>query len=265
MAPGLPSSPLVVDRSASDPAHVQIAAWLRAGIARGELAPGDRLPGERDLSDRLGVSRMTLRQALSDLESSGDLVRLSGRAGGAFVAEPRVEVDLTHLTSLTDQLQRAGKRAGARVLRSRKLVPPPDVASALGLPARAQAVEVVRVRSANRLPVAVETSWLPARLVPGLLDHSLSGSLYALLRKHYGRSPVTAEEHLHAVLADDDTGALLDVPPGTALMRVERVAREADGTVVEFARDLFRCDRVQFLVRRSPDAPVTLRALTDPT
>jgi GntR family transcriptional regulator len=264
MERGLPSSPFVVDRAATDPAHTQIAAWLRDGIARGDLAPGDRLPGERDLSDRLGVSRMTLRQALSDLESAGDLVRISGRSGGAFVAEPHVEVDLTHLTGLTDQLHRAGRRAGARVLRARKGIPPSDVSAALSIPPRAQAVEVVRVRSANRLPVAVETSWFPARLVPGLLDHALSGSLYALLRKHYGHAPVTAEERLHAVLADDEISPLLGVDVGTALMRVERVARESDGTVIEFARDLFRCDRVDFLVRRSPDAPVTLRALTDP-
>ena len=116
MARGLPTSPLVVHRAPRDPVHVQIATWLSAGIARGELRPGDRLPGERDLAERLGVSRMTLRQALAELESTGDLVRVAGRAGGAFVAEPRVEVDLTHLSGLTDQLRRAGRRAGAQVL-----------------------------------------------------------------------------------------------------------------------------------------------------
>ena len=264
MVRGLPSSPLVVDRTAAEPAHVQIAAWLRAGIASGELAPGDRLPGERDLALRLGVSRMTLRQALADLESAGELVRVAGRSGGAFVAEPRVEVDLTHLSGLTDQLQRAGRRAGAKVLVARRTVPDPDVAAALGLSARAQAVEVIRVRSANSLPVALETSWFPARLVPGLLDHKLSGSLYAVLRKHYGHEPVTAVERLAPILATPELEHHLDVAPGTPLLRVERVASDASGTVVEFARDIFRCDRVDFLVRRTPDAPVTLRAFTDP-
>jgi GntR family transcriptional regulator len=264
MARGLPTSPLVVDRAASDPVHVQIATWLRAGITRGELAPGDRLPGERDLADRLGVSRMTLRQALAELESSGDLVRLAGRAGGAFVAEPRVEVDLTHLTGLTDQLRRAGRRAGARVLEARRLVPPTDVAAALEIAGRAQAVVVVRVRSANQLPVALETSWFPARLVPGLLDHTLSGSLYAVLRKRYGHEPVSAVERLSPVLATDAVAAHLHVAVGSPLLRVERVARDAGGTVVEFARDVFRSDRVDFVVHRSPDEPVTLRALTEP-
>jgi GntR family transcriptional regulator len=243
--------------------HVQIAAWLRAGIARGELAPGDRLPGERDLAELLGVSRMTLRQALSELEDGGDLVRVPGRAGGAFVAEPRIEVDLTHLTGLTDQLQRAGKRAGARVLESDLAVPPGDVAAALELGPRATAVHIVRARSANRLPVAVETSWFPATLVPGMLEQSLSGSLYSVLRRKYDVHPVSADERLQAIVAEAATASALQVEPGTPLLRVERTTRDADGRVVEYARDIFRCDRVEFLVRRSPDEPITLRAVAD--
>jgi GntR family transcriptional regulator len=263
MARGLPTSPLVVDRRSSTPVHVQIAAWLRSGIARGELAPGDRLPGERDLAELLGVSRMTLRQALSELEDGGDLVRVPGRAGGAFVAEPRIEVDLTHLTGLTDQLQRAGKRAGARVLESEVSAPAADVGAALGLEGRARAVRIVRVRSANRLPVAVETSWFPAALVPGMLQQSLSGSLYSVLRRKYGVFPMSADERLQAILADESTASALRVDPGTPLLRVERTTRDADDRVVEYARDVFRCDRVEFLVRRSPHEPVTLRAVAD--
>jgi GntR family transcriptional regulator len=122
----------------------------------------------------------------------------------------------------------------------------------------------VRVRSANQLPVAVETSWFPARLVPGLLDHTLSGSLYAVLRKRYGHEPVSAVERLSPVLATDELAEHLHVTVGSPLLRVERVARDAAGTVVEYARDVFRSDRVDFVVHRSPDEPVTLRALADP-
>jgi GntR family transcriptional regulator len=262
MDAGLPTSPLVVDRAASDPVHVQIAAWLSGAVARGELTPGQRLPGERELADRIGVSRMTLRQALAELEAQGTLVRVPGRAGGAFVAEPQVEVDLTHLSGLTDQLRRAGRRAGARVLSARRLVPDADVARALGLTGRAQAYEVVRVRSANGVPIALERSWFPARLYPGLTDHPLSGSVYGVLGSRYGRPPVTAEEHLSPVLADGDVAAHLGLPDGSPAMLVERTAYDAGGTPVEHARDLFRPDRVRFLVRRTPDDPTTLRALT---
>ena len=259
--PRIPAPPRL---NGSEPAHLQIEQWLVRSIGRGELAPGDRLPPEQELAAAIGVSRMTLRQALAELEASGDIVRVAGRAGGAFVAEPRVEVDLTHLSGLTDQLQRAGRRAGARVLSARRVVPGPDVAHALGLAGRAQAVEVVRVRLANQLPVALETSWFPARLVPGMLDHKLSGSLYAVLRKRYGHEPVSAVERLSPVSADTELAEHLDVPLGSPLLRVERVARDASDTVVEFARDVFRSDRVDFVVRRSPGEPVTLRALADP-
>jgi GntR family transcriptional regulator len=125
-------------------------------------------------------------------------------------------------------------------------------------------VRVARVRLANRMPVALETSWIPARIAPGMLNRPLTGSLYAVLRKHYGVSPVTAQERLHAVVADASTARQLDVEPGTPLMAVERTAYDASGRPVEYARDLFRCDRVDFVVRRSPDEPVTLRAVADP-
>lgn len=262
MTADLPLTPLVVDRAALAPAHVQIATWLRTAIERGDLLPGRRLPGERQLAGLLGVSRMTLRQALAELEATGELVRVAGRAGGAFITEPRVEVDLTHLRGLTDQVRRAGRRAGARVLEARRGVPGADVASALGLAGRAQAYEVVRVRSANGVPLALERSWFPAKLFPGLTDHSLSGSMYGVLRSRYGRPPTSAEEHLSPALADAESAAALGVEAGTPLMLVVRTARDADGTAVEHARDLFRPDRVAFLVRRTPDDPTTLRALT---
>jgi GntR family transcriptional regulator len=262
MSTDLPLSPPTVDRSASAPAHVQIATWLRGAISRGDLLPGRRLPGERDLAALLGVSRMTLRQALAELEASGELVRVAGRAGGAFIAEPRVEVDLTHLTGLTDQVRRAGRRAGARVLSARRVVPTHEVSTALGLSARAQAYEVVRVRSASGVPLALERSWFPARLFPGLTNHSMSGSMYGVLRTRYGRPPVSADEHLSPARADDESAAALGVAVGDLLMQVRRTARDADGTAIEHAHDLFRPDRVSFLVRRTPDAPTTLRALT---
>jgi GntR family transcriptional regulator len=98
-----------------------------------------------------------------------------------------------------------------------------------------------------------------------MLERPLTGSLYAVLRKHYHVHPVSAQERLHAVLADAVTAPLLDVDVGTPLMAVERITYDGKGRPVEFARDLFRCDRVDFVVQRSPDEPVTLRAVADPS
>src|SRR5918912_3516508 len=96
------------------PAHAQIERSLAEAIAAGRLLPGDRLPSERELAARAGVSRMTLRQALDSLERRGLLERRVGRDGGTFVAEPKLE--LAGLSALSDQLRGLGLEAGARVV-----------------------------------------------------------------------------------------------------------------------------------------------------
>ena len=269
MARGLPPPPSSCDRgAAATPVHVQIASWLRAAIARGRPAPGRPLPGERDLAERLGVSRMTLRQALAELESSGDLVRVAGRAGGAFVAEPRVEVDLTHLAGLTDQVRRAGPprrrpraRRASRRARARRRRSPRPGRSRAGRRGRAGALGERRTRGAS------SARGSPRASSPGSSTTPLSGSLYAVLRTHYGREPVAAEERLQPVLADARGRRARSASPRARRSCAWSASPATpSGAVVEFARDLFRPDRVEFLVRRYPRrSPLTLRALTDRT
>src|SRR3954468_13318177 len=99
-----PSLDLVLERG-SKPLHVTIAEQLAAAIASGELAPGAPLPPERHLAQALGVSRMTVRQALGDLERDGLLRRVVGRAGGTFVAESGSGGPVTGATGLSAQLR----------------------------------------------------------------------------------------------------------------------------------------------------------------
>ncbi|SDI10777.1 GntR family transcriptional regulator [Nonomuraea jiangxiensis] len=249
-------TPPELERGTGVPAHVQIERWLLESISSGEMAPGDRLPGERELAGRLGVSRMTLRQALATLERDGVLVRVPGRAGGAFVAEPRIECDLTGLTGFTEQLRRAHLRAEARVLLAATVPAPRAAATALRLAPGSPVHEVARVRSADRSPVALERSYFPP--LPDLLDQDLTGSLYTLLATRYDLRPHSAVEHLDPVIARPAEAAELGIAPGAPLMLIERTAYAADGGPVEFARDLFRPDRVRISVRsgvRGPAAP----------
>ncbi|GGO80640.1 GntR family transcriptional regulator [Nonomuraea cavernae] len=242
-----------LERGTGVPAHVQIERWLLDAIAGGEMAPGDRLPGERELAGRLGVSRMTLRQALATLERDGVLVRVPGRSGGAFVAEPRVDCDLTGLTGFTEQMRRAHLHAEAKVLVAATVPASARVAAALRLAEGEPVHEVTRVRSAGRSPVALEHSFFPA--LPGFLDADLGGSLYALLAGAYDLEPRTAVEHLDPVIAGPGEAGELGIAPGTPLMSIERTAYAADGTPVEYARDLFRPDRVRISVRSGVSAP----------
>jgi len=229
--------------------HTQIEQWLMDEITQGQIATGDRLPGERALAAALRVSRMTLRQALDGLARRGVLIRLPGRMGGAFVAEPKIDCDLTGLAGFTEQMRRAHRRAGAEVLSARTIAADQEVAVALRIPVGAAVHELVRVRSADGTPLAMERSWLPAEHLADLLDHPLTGSIYDLLADHFGLAPHTAVEFLESVSADAADAAALGVPRGTALMSVERVAQSVAGLPVEFARDVYRADRVRLMVR----------------
>jgi GntR family transcriptional regulator len=237
------------------PAYAQIIERIEAAVARGELTAGDRLPPERQLADELGVSRMTLRQALAALESRGLVTRAAGRRGGTFVASPKVERDVSAFAGLSEQLRRQNVTAGARVLSAAEVPAGGAVAEALELEAGDPVGEIVRVRLADREPLALERSSFPLARFPGLLEHDLTGSLYAVLAERYGEAPTHAVERLEPVLAGDAEAEALEVAPGAPLMLVERTAYAAGSEPVEFARDLFRGDRTRIVAWASALSP----------
>ncbi len=244
----LPRKPPVIVRQPGVTAHAQIEDWLADAIAAGQLSPGDRLPTEHDLAAWLGVSRMTLRHALGELALRGLVTRTVGRGGGTFVAEPKLEQDLTTLAGFSEQLRRHGKVAGARVLAAAQIPASPAAAAALELADGEPVHDVRRIRFADGRPVAVEHSQFPAALFPGLLDCRLDGSLYELLAVNYGQRPHRARESLEPVVAGVREAEALEVAEGAPLMLVERTAYSPSGQPLEYARDLFRGDRTRLVV-----------------
>lgn len=192
---------------------------------------------------------MTVRQALARLAARGLVVRSRGRHGGTFVAEPRLERDLTGFAGLSDQLRRQGVEPGALVLAASEQPVSAPVASALGLEPGAAVFEIVRVRLANGEAVALERTCFPSGLLPGLLEQPLDGSLYELLRSRYGVVPQRAVERLEPVVAGLDEAASLGVARGAPLMLVERTAYGYAGEAVEHSRELYRGDRIRVVVR----------------
>lgn len=243
---------------ADDPSHARIAAWLLGRITAGHVSPGDRLPPEGELAESLGVSRMTLRQALGSLEGRGWIERRRGRSGGNFVREPRVEVDLTGLPGFTEQMRRADLRAGARVVHARHVPATPAVAQGLDVTRGAEVVEIMRVRSARRRPLALEETYLPAALFPGLLDRNLGASLYGIMRQHYDLSPVAAREWLEPEIVSDDHADLLEIDRGSAVLLVTRRAMTVSGLPVEFAYDRYRPDRTRISLETGAGTDTTI-------
>jgi GntR family transcriptional regulator len=246
-----------------EPSHTRIEQWLMERNDGGRLLPDDRLPPEEELAAALGVSRMTLRQALGSIEAKGLLERRRGRAGGNFIREQQIECDLTGLPGFTEQMRRAHVRAGARVISIDRIRAPKAVATALELGRDRDVFEIIRVRSARREPLALEETYLPAHLFEGLTERRLTGSLYAIMRKDYDLAPHNAQEWLEPVLASNTHAALLGVQPGAALMLVTRTAFTASGVVVEHAFDRYRADRTRISLRTGISTSVSAELNAD--
>jgi DNA-binding GntR family transcriptional regulator len=146
-------------------------------LIESELAPDAPIPSKRELAQRHGLSRMTVRQAVDQLVSQGRLYRVPGR--GTFAARPKIQMRLV-LSSFTEDMRRLGLQPGAGTLAVARIPAGEEVGGPLGLPPTAEVHMLERLRTADGVPMAIERTHLPAHLTPGLLEADLANqSLYA--------------------------------------------------------------------------------------
>lgn len=228
---------------AGTPLYMSIASDVRDLIATEALGPHTLLPSERELAEQHGVSRMTARQALSLLESEGVVYRKPPR--GTFVAEPRVRF---HVGSFSEEVARMGRRPAAQLLWAEHQVAAPAVRRALGLDEGAAVHVFHRLRSVDEVPFALETTFLPAELTPGILDTTEDGSLWAILRSQYAIELARTTAVLESIVLDDASSVQLGVRAGSAGTLLTRTTYNNANRCVEYARDIYRADRAAFEV-----------------
>ncbi len=215
--------------------HVQVREYVRDLVAG--AAPGSAAPSERELVARFGVARMTVRQALDTLVSEGVLERIPGR--GTFVARP--QRNRGRITGFTEDLRRRGVLAESQTLLARREHAGPGVARALGVTEGDAVIHWRRLRRGDGTPVCLEDAYLTEILLPGFLQSGMPTSLYADLEAR-GLRPTWAEDSITADVANADEAQLLEVEPGTVVLRHSRRA-VAGHQVVEVSRSVYRGDR----------------------
>lgn len=230
------------------PVYRDTARRLADRIRSGELRPGCRVPSERELAVEYGISRMTARAAVNLLGQRGYVERRD--RSGTFVAAPKIELDLSSVAGLSARLLRQGITPGARVIEAHEVEAgelDAAVVAALGIAGDQSVYVVVRTRTGDGEPLALEESYFPARCCPGLLDGELTGSIYELLRDRYRLEPAHLRQEVELTQLDSAAAAKLGARPDLPVLRVTRTAWDADGRPVEFARDLYRGDRLLFI------------------
>ena len=243
-----PSSlpPLRPDKASATPVYLQVVRGLEALIEGRAWPEGSALPGERDLAGQLGVSRVTVRQALGLLEARGLITRRQG--SGTYVAPQRIEQPLSALTGFSEDMRARGLTPGGRVLDFSVTRPTPEEAMQLALSPLLEVARLRRLRTADGEPLAIETSSVPMSVLGDVTAADLeNASLYGLLRAR-GFAPTRAMQHLRAREAGAETAGLLGLAAGAAVLFTERVTWGAGGEVLEYARSLYRGDRYDFVV-----------------
>ncbi|MFC0408535.1 GntR family transcriptional regulator [Roseomonas elaeocarpi] len=240
--------PILRSRHAALPVYRAIQEHLRALIAGPDYGPGDRVPSERALAEQLGANRMTVRKAIDGLVAQGVLER--NGTSGTLVAAPRVRrpVDANTSTGIARIVQSAGGTPGNRLLHFEEAPASASVAGRLRI-AEGEAVMLFRrLWTVDAQPFCIETSHLPARLVPGLAAEDLVAgqSLYALLRARYGLGPLTGEREIGVASCGEMEARLLELEPGASCLLLRLVSSDADGRPVEYTRSVNHPGRVVF-------------------
>ncbi|MET8162550.1 GntR family transcriptional regulator [Sphaerisporangium sp. NPDC005289] len=225
-----------LDRSSPVPLYFQVAEQIAEAIRRGDLVPGSRLDNEILLADRLGLSRPTIRQAIQYLVDKGLLVRKRGV--GTQVVHGQVKRTV-ELTSLYDDLRRAGQEPGTKVLSLEPIGASDEIAAVLGVPPGTEVLRLERVRYAAGEPLALLHNWLPAGLGPLSAQSLEERGLYELLRSAGVRMRV-ANQRIGARAATPAEARLLDERRGAPLLTMVRTTYDDQGRAVEHGSHVYR-------------------------
>ncbi len=235
------------------PLYAQIKHRLHIEITQGLYKPGDRLPSEAELMQIYGVSRITVRQALAALEVDGLVIRQHGK--GSFVTEPKIPHALERLSDFIEDMERAGQVPSSKVIDLRHNLLDSAIAHTLGLRADEPLTQIEQLRMANGKQVAIDKSWIPSHYGITISDLDLEHeTIFRLLSTRYQLHAESGRYTLTAANATNDQAQWLDVAPGSALLRVERLLFVEGDQPFYLQHRFYRPDRIQYqiVLQRSP-------------
>ncbi len=227
------------------PTYVKIKELIQHNIESGELVPGAPLPSERALAEQYGLSRMTVRQALSELVAAGALYREQGR--GTFVSARKMQQ--RNITSFSETVRQKGFTPSTKVIGFSTVKPPADIAAKLMVPG--DVYRAMRIRLADDMPVAVEEVFIPLHICPGLKIGDLATSLYSLISDVFGHKVGSADSSVSAHHPSARQQEYLNITRAAPVLKIDSLYYSTSGTTLYYERAVYRADMYEYNIRIS--------------
>ncbi len=245
------------------PYYLQIRDHLASQIEAATLGPNAKLPSERTLSEDFGITRMTARQALLQLEAEGLIHRLDRR--GWFVSPPRLQFDPNLDVSFTENVATQGRVPGTVLLSQEQTTASAWDFHHLGVTAGEPVFLIRRMRLIDERPVLVEHLHVNASRCPGLLRLPLDQSLTKLLAEHYGIVERRAQIRVRPTALTASQAEPLQVAAGTPGLYLIRITYDQDDNVIEFDQEFWRYDVLEVAVEVHTEVVAVAPALSSRT
>jgi len=229
----------------ANPLYQIVAESISQQVISGELKANQRLPSESELCRIYSVGRNTIRRAISELVNQGVLRTVPGV--GTFVVDNRLDKTAEYLFGFSQEMRMLAKEVTSEVLEAKIISADPFLSRRLQIQLGAEVVFLYRIRFMDDEPTAIERSYLPHTLCPGILKFDFSkNSLYEILSSEYEKMPDHAEQVIEASLATPDVIRLLDLKPPAVVFVFHRETRLSNGQVIEYVDSELRSDRFRF-------------------
>lgn len=226
------------------PIYYQLEEAIKESISQGEYEPGSVIPSEREFSETYNISRMTVRQAITNLVKDGYLIRKRGK--GTYVASQKIEQSVKGLTGFSEDMRARGMEPETNLIEFNHIPAPRGLAEKLGIQEGDAVYEIKRLRLADGIPMAYEMLYMARELIPDLTEEIVNGSIYEYVEKKLGLSIKRADQILEASIARKAEADILEIKEGAPILFIQRNSFLKDERPLEVVKSYYRGDRYKF-------------------
>lgn len=243
--------------------HSQISQWLKDQIEKGAYKADEKLPSEKELSEKFGVSRVTVRRALQTLEGEEVIYRCQGL--GSFVNDPLNRHYLVKLTDFKEDMMRAGLKAESQVISFKQVTVPEQSADLLGCDKGSTVCRIDRLRLGDGEPIAFDITWMPLFYSQLLNGYELKDrTIYQILETEHQIPIVRGCYRIQAEQADEHIAKYLHINTGSAVLLIDRLSYTINEKPVYYQKRYYRSDKVVYellMERNKAESDLPLREL----